>query len=156
MKTLVRFAVVLTLIVGLGNLAYSAKPDRDSNVLTILLVPDGNSFDRRDNKDGQGPFYIGGTLFDLDTDAELGDFQCWGWFFTNTRRMVTQEYNIGDRGTIILAGEELLNPLAIVGGTGDFRGAGGEMNFEIGEDGFLIHFSFGGPDDDDDDDDDDD
>ena len=68
--------------------------------------------------------------------------------------MVTQEFNIGDRGTIILAGEEN-HTLAIVGGTGDFRGAGGESNSEDAPDlgGFLIHFSFGDDDDDDDDDD---
>ncbi len=145
MKTLVRFAVVLTLIVGLGNLAYSAKPDRDSNVLTILLLPAGPP-DLRANEDGQGPFYIGGTLFDLETGAFLGDFQCWGWFFTAARRMVTQEYNIGDRGTIITAGEEIVNVLAIIGGTGDFKNVRGEMEFEFIDEGVLVHFDLIGAD----------
>ncbi len=126
--------------------------DDDDDTLTVLLVGDGASFEIIPGPGGTGPFYIGGTLFDVDTGEELGEFQCWGWFFTPPfgRRMVTQEFNIGDRGTIILAGEEN-NTLAIVGGTGDFRGAGGESNAEATETGFLIHFSFGGSDDEDDD-----
>ena len=129
----------------------------DDDSLTVLLVGDGASFEIIPGPNGTGPFYIGGTLFDVDTGEELGEFQCWGWFFTPPfgRRMVTQEFNIGDRGTIILAGEEN-HTLAIVGGTGDFRGAGGESTAELapGGAGFLIHFSFGDDDDDDDDDDD--
>ena len=126
--------------------------DDDNNTLTVLLVGDGATFEIVPGPGGTGPFYIVGTLFDVDTGEELGDFQCWGWFFTPPfgRRMVTQEFNIGDRGTIILAGEEN-ETLAIVGGTGEFRGAGGESTAEAGEDGFLIHFSFGDGDDDDDD-----
>ncbi len=121
----------------------------NGDALTVVLEPDQGTFDLIPSPGGGGPFYIGGTLFDVDTGEELGDFQCWGWFFTAERRMVTQEYNVGDRGTIILAGEEN-NTLAIVGGTGDFRGAGGESTAEAGEGGFLIHFSFGDDDDDDD------
>ncbi len=129
--------------------------DDDNNTLTVLLNTT-DTFDQVESPggEGHGPFYIGGTLFDVDTGEELGDFQCWGWFFTPSRRMVTQEYNIGDAGTIIVAGEELVNKLAILGGTGDFQGAGGEMVFEFTDDGILVHFTFGGPDDDDDDDDD--
>ena len=113
----------------------------NGNVLTVSLVVDGGSFDLVPSPGGGGPFYIGGTLFDADTQEELGEFQCWGWFFTAERRMVTQEYNLGDRGTIILVGEELLNPLAIVGGTGDFKNARGEMNIEFTEAGILVHFT---------------
>ncbi len=128
--------------------------DDDNNTLTVLLNTT-DTFDQVESPggEGHGPFYIGGTLFDVDTGEELGDFQCWGWFFSATRRMVTQEFNIGDRGTIILAGEEN-NTLAIVGGTGEFRGAGGESTAEEGEAGFLITFSFGDDDDDDEDGDD--
>ncbi len=130
------------------DISLPGDPGDDDNTLTVLLVGDGASFEIVPGPGGTGPFYIGGTLFDVDTGEELGDFQCWGWFFTPPfgRRMVTQEFNIGDRGTIILAGEEN-NTLAIVGGTGEFSGAGGESTAEAGEDGFLIHFSF---DDDDD------
>jgi len=122
----------------------------DEDTLTVLLVGDGSSFDLIPSPGGGGAFYIGGTLFDVDTGEALGDFQCWGWFFTAERRMVTQEYNIGTRGTIILAGEEN-HPLAIVGGTGEFRGAIGEMNAVEAEGGFLMTFSFGDDDDEDDD-----
>ena len=133
------FALAMVLIVSAGDLAYSAKPDKD-NVLTVILVPDGGTFDIVASPGGGGPFYIGGTLFDLDTGAVLGDFQCWGWFFTADRRMVTQEYNLGDRGTIIVAGEELLNPLAILGGTGDFKNARGQMDVEFTAEDLLVHF----------------
>ena len=126
----------------------------DDDTLTLLLVGDGSSFDLTPSPGGGGAFYIGGTLYDVDTGEALGDFQCWGWFFTAERRMVTQEYNVGDRGTILLAGEEN-HPLAIVGGTGEFRGAIGEMNAVEAPDlgGFLMTFSFGDDDDEDDDND---
>ncbi len=135
--SLLMAAIVLMVIAG--QLAYGAKPN--GNVLTVLLVPDGSTFDLRANELGQGPFYIGGTLFNVDTGAELGEFQCWGWFFTSSRRMVTQEYNLGDRGTILLAGEEIENRLALVGGTGDFRNARGQVEFEDVAEGILVHFT---------------
>ncbi len=134
----------MVLIVIAGHQTYGARPD--GNVLTVLLVPDGSTFDLRANDFGEGPFYIGGTLFDADTGAELGAFQCWGWFFTASRRMVTQEYNLGDRGTIILAGEEIENTLALVGGTGDFRNARGQVEFESVAEGVLVHFTLIGSD----------
>ena len=141
----VSLAVALVLIVGAGNLAYSAKP-ADDNVLTVILVPDNDSFDLVASPGGGGPFYIGGTLFDRDTGAVLGDFQCWGWFFTEERRMVTQEYNLGDRGTILVAGEEIVNKLGIIGGTGDFKNARGETEFEFSDEGVLVHFTLIGAD----------
>ena len=138
---LILLAVAMVLIVGAGDLAYSAKPSKD-NVLTVLLVPDNGTLDLIESVTGssRGPFYIGGTLFDLETGAELGDFQCWGWFFTASRRMVTQEYNLGERGTILVAGEEILNPLAITGGTGDFKNVRGQAEFEFVDDQLLVHF----------------
>ena len=165
---------LLVLVVGwsmaqnLRDFSLSPRPETtsapgdggDNDSLTVLLIGNGASFDRLESSaPGLGPFYIGGPLFDVDSGEELGAFQCWGWFFTTDpsgfgRRMVTQEFNIGDRGTIILAGEEN-HTLAIVGGTGDFRGAGGESNAAPGGGGFLITFSFGDDDDDDGDDGDD-
>jgi hypothetical protein len=133
------FVVAMVLVVIGGHQAHAARPG--DNVLTVLLVPDNSTFDLRANELSQGPFYIGGTLFDVDTGEELGAFQCWGWFFTASRRVVTQEYNLGDRGTIILAGEEIVNTLALVGGTGDFRNARGETEFEFVPEGVLVHFT---------------
>lgn len=138
-------AVAMVLIGGTGDLTYGAKPS-NANVLTVLLVADGDTFDLIPSPGGGGPFYIGGTLFDLDTGGVLGEFQCWGWFFTESRRMVTQEYNLGDRGTILVAGEELLNPLAITGGTGDFKNARGQMEVESTPEGLLVHFNLIGAD----------
>ena len=126
----------------------------DDNILTVVLEPDPGTFDLIPSPGGGGPFYIGGTLFDVDTGEALGAFQCWGWFFTAERRMVTQEYNIGDQGTIILVGEELLNALAIVGGTGEFAGVGGQVEFEFTPEGvILVHFLFSDDDDESSDDD---
>ena len=142
---LLLLALAMVLIVSTGNLAYSAGPDK-GNMLTVVLVPDNGTFDIIASPGGGGPFYIGGSLFDLDTGAELGEFQCWGWFFTADRRMVTQEYNLGDRGTILVAGEELLNPLAILGGTGDFKNARGQMEVEFTAEGLLVHFDLIGAD----------
>ncbi|TDI31363.1 MAG: hypothetical protein E2P03_08030 [Acidobacteria bacterium] len=137
---LILLAVAMVLIVGTGDLAYSAKPSND-NVLTVVLeAGGGGSFDFIASDTGGGPFYIGGTLFDLETEAELGDFQCWGWFFTASRRMVTQEYNLGERGTILLAGEEIPNPFGIIGGTGDFKNVRGQAEFEFVAEGVLVHF----------------
>ena len=140
-------AVAMTLMVAAGHQAYSAKPDMD-NVLTVLLVPDGLTFDQVESPggSGHGPFYIGGTIFDLD-GVELGEFQCWGWFFTESRRTVTQEWNLGDRGTILVAGEELVNPLGITGGTGDFSNVRGQMEFvEFSAAGVLSQFTLIGAD----------
>ena len=115
-------------------------------MLTVLLVPDNDSFDLVASPGGGGPFYIGGRIFDLD-GVDLGEFQCWGWFFTEDRRMVTQEWNLGDRGTILVAGEELVNPLGIIGGTGDFSNARGQMEFvEFSAEGVLSQFTLIGAD----------
>ncbi len=130
-------------------ISFPGEPgDDDNDTLTVRLFTT-DTFDFILSPGGGGPFYVGGDLFHVDTGEALGDFQCWGWFFTPERRMVTQEWNIGDAGTIITVGEELVNPLAITGGTGDFRGADGQMEFEFTDgEGILVHFSFGDGDDD--------
>ncbi len=68
-----------------------------------------------------GPFNVEG-----DTGSGAKSFQCWGWIFADgVTTNVSQVYNIADRGAIMTQGQEGF-PLAIVGGTGDFRNARGE------------------------------
>ena len=141
-------AVLLTtafmLVAGIGNLAYGERPNnRNDNVLTVRVLVDFSSFDIVESPGGGGPFHVGGMVVDAESGEDLGDFQCWGWFFAGgTRDMVNQEYNIGDRGKIILAGEETpVVSRAIVGGTGDFKNARGEATFEPQGGGvFLVSF----------------
>ena len=132
-------AAVLVLAVGAGDLAYAQR----SNVteLTVRVVVDFSTFDLRDGGAGNGPFYVGGDVFNPKNGQPLGDFQCWGWFFTPGRDVVNQEFNIGNRGKIILAGEEDGGLRAIVGGTGKFNGARGDATFDtsnLGVDGSFI------------------
>ncbi len=135
-------AAVLVLVVGAGDLAYAQR----SNVteLTVRVVVDFSTFDLRDGGAGTGPFYVGGDVFNPKNGQPLGDFQCWGWFFESDRDVVNQEYNIGNRGKIILAGEEDGGLRAIVGGTRKFKGARGDATFDnsnLGVDGsFLATF----------------
>jgi hypothetical protein len=68
----------------------------------------------------QGPFNVEG-----DTGSGAQTFQCWGWIFENLAANVSQVYNIPGRGMIMTQGLEG-GLLAVVGGTGDFRGVRGE------------------------------
>ena len=148
----VLLAAALVLVVGAGDLAYSDGPDVQR--LKVRVVVDFSSFDLRDGGAGTGPFYVGGDVFNPRNGQPLGDFQCWGWFFESDRDVVNQEYNIGNRGKIILAGEEDGGLRAIVGGTGKFSGARGDTTFDLSRlsvDGsFLATFRILTDDDDDD------
>lgn len=148
-------AVLLTtacmLVVGIGSLAYGARPNnKNDNVLSVRVRVDfAGTFDKIPTLSNGGPFHVGGRVEDVNSGKELGDFQCWGFFFAGgTRDMVTQEYNIGDRGKIILAGEETPEvSRAIVGGTGDFKNVRGEATFEPEGGGvFVVNFHLIGAD----------
>ncbi len=136
-------SIVFMLVAATGNLAYSAKPG--PNVLTVQVFVDFSTFDLRADAAGRGPFYVGGTIVDPATGSPLGEFQCWGWFFEANRNMVNQEFNIGDRGKIILTGEEDGGVRPITGGSGDFRNVRGDTTFDLsslGVDGsFLASFT---------------
>ena len=81
-----------------------------------------------------GPFNVEG---DVDGGG-AGTFQCWGWIFTNGDTNVSQVYIIAGRGSIMTQGLEGL-PLAVVGGTGDFRNVRGEALQEFTGDGFNFN-----------------
>ena len=76
-----------------------------------------------------GPFFVGGDIFPKSGGPTLGKFQCWGWLIGPTDAdpaMVTQEYDLGPRGKILVAGIETDAPRAVTGGTGDFATARGD------------------------------
>ncbi len=71
----------------------------------------------------QGPFNVEGTV----DGGEPGTFQCWGWVFEDgLTTNVSQVYNIAGRGAIMTQGGPEGFPLAVVGGTGEFRNVRGE------------------------------
>lgn len=137
------FIVVLVLVSW--NPALAAKPNRD-NILEVDVIGINitEPFDIVLSDTG-GPFYTGGTLVDPDTGDQIGLFHCWGFFFAGAtnQRMVTQEYDLFDRGKIILAGREGPrggSPRAIVGGTGDFKNVRGQATFS--GNAALLHVNF--------------
>ncbi len=140
----VLLAVAFLFVAGAGDLAYAAKPN--NNELTVQVFVDFSTFDLRDGGAGTGPFYVGGAIVDPATGQALGEFQCWGWFFEADRNMVNQEYNIGDRGKIILTGEEDGGLRPITGGSGDFKNVRGDTAFDFsglgpgGDGSFLATF----------------
>lgn len=144
----VMLVLAVMLIVGAGHQAYSAKPA--SGALTVQVFVDFGTFDLRDGGAGTGPFYVGGAVADPASGETLGEFQCWGWFFTPNRNVVTQEYNIGSRGKIILGGIEDGGLRAIIGGTGDFRNVRGQAAFDFSslntDSSFLASFQLIGAD----------
>ena len=137
-------AFVVVLVVALLNPALAGKPDRDVTLeVEITDIGGTEPFDIVLSTFG-GPFYIGGTLVDPDTGDPIGLFHCWGFFFAGgTEGMVTQEFDLFDRGKIILAGREGPpggSPRAIVGGTGDFKNVRGQATF--GGNLALLHVNF--------------
>ena len=121
----------------------------DDDELVLHVAVDLDSFTQHDLGGGVGPFNIEGN-----TGSGAGSFRCWGWF---PNGIVSQVYNIGDRGSIMTLSQEG-GFLAVVGGTGDFRNVQGEAIQVFTGNGFdfTITFDFDDDFDDDDDDDDDD
>ena len=109
---------------------------------------------------GVGPFYVGGAIYRLgDLGGEsIGEFHCWGFIFGEGTEeppragpgVVNQEFNLTDRGKILIAGFESDAPRAVTGGTGDFANARGEgipdvdPEFGVNVDHFAISFSLTG------------
>ncbi len=96
-------------------------------------------------------FYVSGDICEelvLDVDnvlacTRIGKFHCWGWLIGAGGPVVSQEYDLFDRGKIQLQGVEDGGPRAVVGGTGDFRNVRGEATgfvFTAPQDEFLVSF----------------
>ncbi len=79
---------------------------------------------------GSGPgaaFYVSGILSTPGTTDTIGTFHCWGFIrIGDELGVVNQEFDINDRGKILIAGVESDAPRAVVGGTGDFALARGQ------------------------------
>ena len=77
-------------------------------------------------------FYIGGDICEElgigDDCTPIGKFHCWGWLIGPDQAVgpVSQEYNLFDRGKILVLGLEDEGPRAVVGGTGEFRRVRGQ------------------------------
>ena len=81
---------------------------------------------------GNGPFYVPGDIFkrgaDTATADPIGRFQCWGWLTDGgDLGVVSQEYHLFGKGKIQVQGIEDDGRRAVVGGTGRFRNARGQM-----------------------------
>ncbi len=101
-------------------------------------------------------FYVSGDICEelvLDVDnvlacTRIGKFHCWGWTVNAAGEdpavfVVSQEFDLFDRGKIQLQGVEDGGPRAVVGGTGDFRNVRGEatgFDFTPAGDEFLVSF----------------
>ena len=122
--------VVVAVILGIGNPAYGELGDATTvaTTLDLRVVADLSTFDMvTRKKNAGGPFYVGGTIFDSLTGAEIGKFHCWGWSLKDgSLALVNQEFDLTGRGKIILIGVEDPGPRAIVGGTGNFKNARGQ------------------------------
>jgi hypothetical protein len=81
-----------------------------------------------------GAFYVTGDICEelvpLGACTSIGTFHCWGWLFDTSdpasSAVVSQEFNLDDRGKIQVQGVEDGGPRAVTGGTGDFKNVRGE------------------------------
>ena len=112
---------------------------------------------------GGAAFYVSGDIckeLDFGDDCTpIGKFHCGGWLIGPDQAVgpVSQEYNLFERGKILVQGIEAEGPRAVVGGTGDFREVRGEATgFDFSEfvstGEFIATFELEEADDDDDDD----
>ncbi len=129
-------AGALGLVFGLASWSFSS-PDDDE--LTVIVFPDLGTFSLIDVDESGGfsagdPFVIQGTLLNEDMTAEIGRYLCRGWFiadpisemppfFDGEFTFVHQSFEIFDRGTIHVEGNESTNSIvrAIDGVSGDFE-----------------------------------
>lgn len=132
--------ILLAVCVGLAALVAFAvvpadKAGADGDELVIIVrnepPPVRATTDDPDDPAAAGAFYIEGDIFhpdDEDEESQLGTFRCWGWM-TGTTNVVSQEFEIDGLGKLEVQGTETPRPakLAIVGGTGHFKGVSGEV-----------------------------
>ncbi len=135
------FALIMgaVLLVGFPATEVQAK---DGKLELRVVVDLGGSFDSAIADSGIGrAFFVRGTICEdlapLTSCVSIGTFLCWGWqtdpLDVDARpqvSVVSQEFNIFDRGKIQTQGAEAFGPdseRAVVGGTGDFRNVRGEV-----------------------------
>jgi len=78
-----------------------------------------------------GPFHASGMLLRAGGAVPVGTFHSWGWRFDPTRAaggsVATSSFEIAGQGEIVVSGIED-GRATITGGTGNFRGVGGQAD----------------------------
>ena len=95
---------------------------------------------------GGFPFYVSGDICKEKTLGGLctpiGLFHCWGWDTGNGVVVVSQEYDLFDKGKIQVQGVEDEGRRAVTGGTRKFKKVRGEatgFDFSAGDE-FIVTF----------------
>ena len=135
------FPLIVGAVLLVGFPATEAQANDGKLVLRVLVDASG-SFDKATADSAIGiAFFVRGTICeDPEPGAScdsIGTFLCWGWQSDPSDvdarpqvSVVSQEFNIFDRGKIQTQGVEAFGPdsaRAVVGGTGDFRNVRGEV-----------------------------
>ena len=118
--------------------AYAGDDDDDDDELVVDVKLAVSTLDRAlsdlSPSTREGAFYVQGDIFTPGGEAAgedpIGIFHCWGYSLdegVGGFGIVSQEFELFDRGRIQLQGREAPGlTRAVVGGTGDFKGASGE------------------------------
>ena len=126
----------------------------EKGLLVLDVEPDGGTFSMAAaDVAGDGAFFISGDIFASGGGIPIGEFLCWGYFGQGGGIVVvSQEFNLFERGKIQVQGVEDEGPRAVTGGTGDFRNVRGDADVAFtGPLDFTISFRLIGVEDDDDD-----
>jgi len=136
------FPLIMGAVLLVGFPATEAQAKDGKKLVLRVVVNLGSSFDSAIADSGIGrAFFVRGTICEdlapLTSCVPIGTFLCWGWhtdpFDVDARpqvSVVSQQFNIFDRGKIQTQGAEAFGPdseRAVVGGTGDFRNVRGEV-----------------------------
>lgn len=133
-------AVVTMTILSVGIVhAQADKPVASPWAMTIDLA-----LDPATGAPAAGPFYAGGMLLRAGRTTPVGTFHSWGWRFDPTLAIggsvATSSFEIAGQGEIVVSGVED-GRATITGGTGNFRGVGGQADMvAIGPNTFRVTF----------------
>lgn len=124
LRTGIAAAVTMT-ILSLGIVhAQADKPIASPWAMTIDLALDPAA-----GAAAAGPFHASGML--LRGAVPVGTYHSWGWRFDPTRAIggsvATSSFEIAGQGEIVVSGIED-GRATITGGTGNFRGVGGQAD----------------------------
>ena len=139
-KMLLSITMVIAFSIAVASSYTAVAHDDDfDDELTVIVFPDLGTFSLIDVDKSGGfsagdPFVIQGTLLNENMTAEIGRYLCRGWFiadpisemppfFDGEFTFVHQSFEIFDRGTIHVEGNESTNSIvrAIDGVSGDFE-----------------------------------
>jgi len=107
-----------------------------------------------------GPFFLTGNVFPggaltggspASGMAPVGTLRVWGWTFDPTRpgpsgSVASASLELTGRGQIILGGTTVAGKVAILAGTGEFRGSNGQADYvALGPNGARIILDYSEP-----------